>query len=114
MKRTYFYSAFGLKIRSDRRLPGLFAVDGGDGEDLRISWDCFPSWWNAAFSKDHIIWHTSPYKNERGESTLTIWTVRNGAYFRILYADGAQFVVDRKGTQLWAKWPEAMTPEDAA
>jgi hypothetical protein len=42
------------------------------------------------------------------------WKLADGAYFRLLYSDGTEFVVDRSGTRVWANWPEPLTAEDMA
>jgi hypothetical protein len=37
-----------------------------------------------------------------------------GAYVRILYSDETEFIIDRSGTQVWARWPDQLTLEDTA
>jgi hypothetical protein len=110
--RTFHYSAFGLSIRANLPLPGLLPLKQAAGQDLCISLSGLPSWCSA--SNDRTLWHESPYYDERGEPSLRIWKFGEAAYLWFVYQDGVQVVVDRRGTHIWATWPEAMTLEDAS
>jgi len=35
------------------------------------------------------------------------------AYFKLHYSDGTEFIIDRKGTEVWCVWPDTLTLEDA-
>jgi hypothetical protein len=114
MSKSYRYSAFGLRIRSNLKLPGLFALESGGGEDLRIWLSHVSSRWDSACFIDQAPWSVSADINELGQPTLRIWTFSRGAFLRVLYDDGTQFVLDRHGTRVWTSWPETITLEDAA
>lgn len=44
---------------------------------------------------------------------LAVWSV--GDHFELQYADGTQFLVDDRGTRVWATWPtDTLTLEDTA
>ena len=110
----YLYSAFGLRLGANSALPGLLPLPCGSGQDLQVWPSQLPPWLAEVPRAEQTIWHLSPYRNERGQPSLEIWKVRNGGYLRFVYDDGAQFVVDRSGSEIWATWPECMTLEDAA
>jgi hypothetical protein len=59
-------------------------------------------------------WYVSPYRDPDGRPVLTIWELTGGDYYRLLFADGTEFWVDRPGTAVWADWPGGLTPEDTA
>ena len=57
---------------------------------------------------------SAPIDGERGEPTLVVWERARGEVFELEYAEGATFVVDGLGTEVWASWSEALTVDDAA
>jgi hypothetical protein len=59
-------------------------------------------------------WYASPYKTEHGEPVLEVWMLGARSYFRFRYCDDTEFVVDRRGTRIWATWPAHLTLEDTA
>jgi len=60
------------------------------------------------------IWYASADLEAGSRPRLIIWSLRGGEYFRLCYADGTEFVVDRMGTEVWATWPSSLTLEDTA
>ncbi|MEO6723814.1 MAG: serine/threonine protein kinase [Blastocatellia bacterium] len=55
-----------------------------------------------------------PTRKENGDCLLRVWQLAQGQYFRMLYADGTEFILNRQGTQVWATWPGSLTLEDTA
>src|SRR5689334_22784383 len=104
----FFYSAFGLCLSASLPLPGLLRLRDSCAQCLQVSLNGLPPWLEDLPATDQTIWHVSPYRNERGETSLKIWKLRGGAYFRFIYDDGTQFVVEHPGTGVWATWPECM------
>ena len=47
-------------------------------------------------------------------SEIFLSTLAGGGYYRLLYSDGTEFIVDRTGTRIWATWPDTLTLEDMA
>jgi hypothetical protein len=45
---------------------------------------------------------------------LQAWRRADGRYFRLLYADGTEFFVDRLGSDVYATWPASSTIEDTS
>jgi hypothetical protein len=107
----FSYSAFGLTLAADRPLP-LVPQSQPTAPDTLI--------WLAANGSapklDHLPadpWYIS---EEEGESTpaLRVWRIANGLYYKWLYDDGPEFLVDGSGSEIWATWPKSLTLEDAA
>ncbi len=58
------------------------------------------------------VWYISPDAGRSDAPVLQVWKLEGGAYFRLRYCDGVEFVVDRRGTRVWARWPDKATLED--
>jgi len=58
--------------------------------------------------------YISPLRDAKGDPSLVVWKVCDGGFFRLRYADGTEFLVDRSGTEVWATWPEPLTLGDTA
>ena len=48
-----------------------------------------------------------------GQPNLRVALFPGGEQFGFFYGDGARFVVDRRGCEVWADWPEHYSLEDA-
>ncbi|HUE89809.1 MAG TPA: hypothetical protein VMO26_27340 [Vicinamibacterales bacterium] len=59
------------------------------------------------------VWHVSDHRQDDTPS-LRVWRRAGGAWFRLLYGDGVEFVVARDGSEVWVTWPDSSTLEDAA
>jgi hypothetical protein len=107
------YTAFGLSLSANRPIPGLSTrPDGATDVDADI-WFGREAWPAGIEQAPGAIWYVSreSYENQRA---LQVWRLDEGS-FRLLYADGTEFLVNRNGTEVWARWPEASsTLEDTA
>jgi hypothetical protein len=50
--------------------------------------------------------YTSAFVDKTGAPALRMWSVGDGAYFRLEYNDGHRFWMDKDGEQIWASWPD--------
>ena len=107
------YSAFGLSLASERPIPGLGPqAEPSANADTQI-------WLNpegelSAFRKLHAEpWYSGDIHDD-GTAGLQVWKLADGGYFRLLYADGTEFFVNRSGTSVWAAWLPTSTLEDTA
>ncbi|MBL8189203.1 MAG: serine/threonine protein kinase [Acidobacteria bacterium] len=105
--------AYGLVIQADRFLPGAFPADPNSNVNLRVWLDAMPAWQKEALQTAQIR-HVAPHEDDAGEPVLQAWDLAGGEYLRLLYADGTEFILDRRGTQLWVTWPSWQTLEDMA
>ena len=107
------YSMYGLTVCSNQAIQGLIASTTAHQPDLRIWLDLKPSWLNLT-SQEGQTWYVSAAPEENGETILIIRRMKDGEYFHLRYADGTEFVVDRRGTEVWATWPDSLTVDDMA
>jgi len=56
-------------------------------------------------------WFTSRFLDDSAEPTVRVLRVNGGAYFRLVYLDGTEFVIDRAGERVWASWPASLALE---
>jgi hypothetical protein len=108
---AFHYSAFGLKIQSDIRLiPPLLEEQFSEPPDCELHFGAAPE--PEVASKGPILTYASAYRDAAGAPALRIWQINDGAYSRLDYSDGHQFWLDRKGTRVWAVWPNSSTIEE--
>ena len=106
------YSVFGLSLRTNRAVPGLIPLSTVIAADIRIWLGDMPLLRGHHGVPDDL-WYVSDGGDGKTPS-LQVWRVAGGAYFRLRYADGTEFLVDRAGSQVWATWPDSSTLEDTA
>jgi hypothetical protein len=106
-------SVYGLGLHLNMPVAGLISLPATSRVDVHVWLGLMPPC-ISEISVPQQIWYLNAETNENGQSLLTVWKLADGAYFRLLYADGTQFVVDQLGTQVWATWPQAATVEDTA
>ncbi len=107
-------TVYGLGVKANRSIPGLSALGPINLQvDVEVQLGLMPPWLNGALDTARS-WYTKLYQDDQGEPVLRVWELADGKYFRLLYADDTQFVVDRQGTHVWATWPDTLTLEDTA
>lgn len=106
------YSLFGLRIRSNLVIPGFVPVSQSEAVDVVVSFGDIPGHLDRTVPPDHEAFFVSPELGGSGEPTSRVWRVNDGEFFRVLYADGTDCVVDRLGKRIWISWPEPYTVLD--
>src|SRR5439155_24208272 len=81
--------------------------------DVQIWLQSSPSSLGEMLETAPELWYTSPDQDDRGSPNLTAWKMARQAYFKLHYSDGTEFIIDRKGTEVWCVWPDTLTLEDA-
>lgn len=109
---VYLYSVFGLHLRCDLQVPGFVPLPVEPPYDVIVSLGKLPEWLNHSVPPDREALYISPDIGENGQPGSRVWSVKGGDYFRIVYDDGTDCVVDRKGTRIWVWWPEPLTMAD--
>jgi hypothetical protein len=99
-----YHRAFGLRIKSNLPIPGLLAAAATDAVDIEVNF-------GAAASE---LLPSSADNDDSDQALYHFRSIRGGAYFRLTYSDGTDFVFDRAATKLWASWRAPLTLEDAA
>jgi hypothetical protein len=117
MPAAVTHSLFGLEISSDQPVPGLPIVAAGTGPQaalhLQVTWGRLPSWC-ADGGLDAEPWYVSPFADTTGAPVLVATRERDGAFVRLRFAEGAEFIVDAGGSAVWAQWSAPLTAADAA
>ncbi len=108
------YGAYALRLRCSRPIPGLLIVPETSGADVEVRLEEGQSWPEASLEGSRQLRYASANRDEHGEPFLSVWTLSDGALFRLSYRDGIEFVVDRDGTRVWGTWPHTLTVEDAS
>jgi hypothetical protein len=106
------YRAFGLTLASERAVPGLVPHPDPHGVDTQILFDTPPDL--ATRTLQCADWHVTPDGDESAAPALRAWRLGNGAYYRLRYADGTEFVLDRTGSRVWVSWEPSSTLADTA
>ena len=108
------YSVFGLRVRCDLDVPGFIPLplNSPPDVDVTVSLGKLPGWLNCSTPADWEALFVSDELGENGQPSSRVWNSASGHYFRILYDDGTDCVVDRKGTQIWIRWPRTLTVID--
>jgi hypothetical protein len=105
------YRVFGLTVEADRPIPGLTAQTAPPPVDVRICLAGPPD--SRARRLPQESWYVSQ-EIDAGPPALQVWRLGPGTFFRFLYADGTEFLVDSAGSYVWASTPPSSTVEDTA
>jgi len=105
---------FGLRLRLDRPIPGLPALDPSPVTDVSVWLGRMPPWLPQVPETTCQPWYVNPFRDGDGVSFLRVWKLPGETYYLLRISDGVQFVVDRLGAEIWCSWPRTLTVEDAA
>jgi hypothetical protein len=109
---VYVYSVFGLHLCCDLSIPGFVPLPATPPYDVVVSLGTLPGWSSHSIPPDREALYVSHEAGENGQPSSRVWSAGGGDYFRILYDDGTDCVVDRKGTRIWVWWPVPLTLAD--
>lgn len=109
----FTYSAFGLRLVSNRPLQGLkpTACAAAPSCDLRIEF-CDESSQAHADPAGESLWYTTDILNEHGEPGLKIWKGRTAGEYFIRYINGLTFCFDSAIRRVLASCSSPMTHAD--
>ena len=113
---SFTYSVFGVTLRSSAPVPGLIPLEAPvDRPDIELHLGCLADSFAPKHSKHgESVVYTSAYTGPSGIPALRILQEERHGLFHLVYFDGMQFWMDRRGTKLWASWPSGSSVEDAA
>ena len=113
MSLTYF--VFGLKVRSSASIPGLIPLQTPIGDpDLELHLGPADAFVDTYSNLPESVIYTSNYTGPSGTPALRILSDDERRLFHLVYFDGMQFWMDRRGTKLWVSWPSHSSVEEAA
>lgn len=115
MKKVAFHhTVFGLTARCNLPVPGLLLLEAPFGPvDVEIRLGASPHTTGEASTAPEELTYVSSYADDSGNPALKISNTPDGDYWHIVYYDDTQFWLQRRGTEIWAIWPETSTLEDA-
>jgi len=103
---------YGLGVVANEIIPGV-PLTPTASDDVRITFSSLPSWLYEV-GANQVETYVADYNDECGNPVLRVFSVLRGKYFRFCYSDQTEFLVDRNGTEIWAKWTEPLTIADTA
>jgi hypothetical protein len=107
----WFYAVFGLRLKSDRPIPGLVPQPEPPAVEVEICQAGMAAWWSRLLEMPHELWHVGFPDDNGGEPGYRVWQVAGGEYFRLRYSDGCQFVMNRACSRLWVSGPKTANTE---
>ncbi len=112
---NFTYSVFGLLLCSNLPIPELVPA-----ETSALNPVVTIHMGEARYAAGEVpgepesLTYTSAYTDEAGEPALRIWKTAGDDLLHLVYFDDTEFWINRKGTELWARWPKNLTIEDTA
>jgi len=112
LTKGVYYSVFGLALKSNRPLPGLAPLPNLPAADVEVWLGEGPPYLDHPGAALPEVWYLSPDAGRSEVPVLQVWKLEGGAYFRLRYRDGVEFILNREGTRVWAGWPGNAKLED--
>ena len=109
----YPCSIYGIGVLANREIPGV-PTSRISSVDLHINFGSLPDWTRTEASTDLKPFFASDMSDESGQPLLRFFRSTDPNYYRFLYSDQTEFLVNEDGSEVWGKWPESLTLEDAA
>jgi hypothetical protein len=111
----YEYSAYGLSLRSDVKLPGLMeATIVADSRPVLLATKSQPNWVRKASQLASEVIHFLPAAPECADPAFAVREFGEGSCYQLSYGDGTEFFVDALGESVWGHCPAPLTIEDLA
>jgi hypothetical protein len=104
---------YGLRLTANLAIPGIpSAQDDRNAFDLTIHLKETPAFPPMRHLQAEFF-HTSYGTDSREQPILRVGVLQGGEFFVFFYSDGARFVVQHQGREVWADWPDDYALEDA-
>jgi len=114
---VYRYRAYGVRLRTNRPLPGVTPAPEGAAEDVRI--DFVERRLDEMPVRLEADWVVSPIRKAHPLVGHQVWTFRTNGHLyyrlRLRYVfDGffGDFIIDQAGRRIWAAWGDGVTFHD--
>ena len=105
MPSSYFL--YGLRVLADGDVPGFAPAPECETPDVRVYLGKVPSWF------DSVAEIVRQGDLEKAQSPLTILE-HNSEWWLLRYEDGTDFAIDQFGTEIWVRFRNDASLEDAA
>lgn len=111
---SFRYTVYGLGIESNHPLPGLISLEDSSPVDVRVEFRD-PGVPSGTAPLGARLFYQSGYRDENGDPALMFWdSAAEPGYARFLYANGAEFIIDKAGKRVRVHRPPAISAEEAA
>jgi hypothetical protein len=107
------FRVYGLLLGADRIIPGLTPGPAESRVDVQIQLGSTPAGVPEAYP-NALGLRAIPDTDTCGRPEAISWHPNGGDGFRLRYDDGTVFIVDERGSRIWATWPKTLTLEDTA
>jgi hypothetical protein len=105
----YFVS--GLHLHTDEPLAGLLPQTSDAQVDVYVHLgETFPGRDRLLATEE--VWYSNSADDQCGETLLTIWRSAAIGYFRMVFGDGTEFIIDRRAAEVWVIWSSRVPPDD--
>ncbi|MDZ7267797.1 MAG: ATP-binding protein [candidate division KSB1 bacterium] len=108
------YRLYGLRLLANRQLPGLPVAAHAEANDVRVWFGEMPPWLPANTDRRERLCRESRERDDQGAPVQRLWQAAGGNYYRFVFSDGVEFVVDCSGREIGVTWAATSSPEDAA
>jgi hypothetical protein len=110
---TFVYTVFGLILRCNTPIPGLIPLESfPDPADASILLGESPKTKNKNLDGAEELVYKSSYTDASNNPSLQIWNSADRAFLHLVYYDGIEFWLERKGKAVWSVWPDRTTLDD--
>jgi hypothetical protein len=107
----YACSIYGLGVLANQPIPTI-PRSTIENADVRVSFGVLPDWLNSLQPHDVETTYIADYTDDSGKPAVVFSKLHHGNFYRFSYADNTEFVIDKRGREIWTTWQEPLTLED--
>ncbi|MGH9864983.1 MAG: hypothetical protein ACRD4H_06165 [Candidatus Acidiferrales bacterium] len=109
------YAVYGLRLVSDRPIPGLNPIESNQGgsPDVSVRFEA-DEVQPAEDAGEETLWYTSDIPDEKGNPALKIWKRNDSGEYRIRYSHGLTFYLNASVTDIRVRCDAPMAADDVA
>ncbi|MGH7775215.1 MAG: hypothetical protein ACREQA_23560 [Candidatus Binatia bacterium] len=111
---VFDYLAYGLSFRSNRSIPGLQSSAPSDQCDLEVKLEYPVAELLRKKPLPYITRYVSSEADSDGVPQLIVQQSTDQTLYHWVYRDGTEFLLDHRGSKIWAQWPPGETIENMA
>src|SRR5579864_7937367 len=116
----FSYIVYGLRITSDRSIPGLRPIESqtqsiqSGSIDVSVRFDADDAQVSVDDNAEETLWYASDIPDASGNPALKIWKQEHGGGYRIRYSHGLTFHLNAKVTDIRVRCDEPMDANEIA
>jgi hypothetical protein len=109
----YGCSIYGLGVLANKPIPTI-PHSTIENADVRVAFGVLPDWFDSLQPQQIEDVYVADYAGECGKPAVVFSRLHGGDFYRFSYADNTEFVIDKRGREIWTTWQEPLTLEDTA